>query len=149
LEEASEQNQLRSVLENAVRLHGHLGPFLAIGVRMGKLAERLLKQDAKTRIKFQIAIKVPLQVPFSCTIDGIQATTNCTIGNQRLTVMNSQKEICAYFKVDDSNRKLNITVNPEVIEDLMKRMAEGFTNERLAEQITSMSEGQLFTAKRE
>jgi hypothetical protein len=44
---------------------------------------------------------------------------------------------------------MNIAVNPKVIEEITKRMAEGFTNERLAEQITSMSEQQLFTAERE
>ena len=147
MKEAFKQNQLESPLENAARLHGHLGPFLAIGVRMGIFAERLLKQGAKTSVKFQIALKIPLRIPFSCTIDGIQATTHCTIGNQRLTVMNSQEKICACVKVDDPPRKLNITVNPEVIEEIKKKMAEGLTNERLAEQITSMSEQRLFTAE--
>jgi hypothetical protein len=33
--------------------------------------------------------KLPLSTPFSCILDGIQATTQCTIGNQKLRIKNS------------------------------------------------------------
>ena len=147
MEKASEQEQLESALGNAVRLHGHLGPFLTIGVRMGNLAKRLLRHNAETNATYHLTMRVPLVVPFSCAIDGIQVTTNCTIGNQKLAVENSQKEICADFRVKDSNRALNISVNPKVISDLMKKMAEGATSEELAEQIASMAEKLLFTIR--
>jgi len=37
--------ELMDVLDKAAEFHGHLGPFLAIGVRMGLLAKRTLRSD--------------------------------------------------------------------------------------------------------
>ena len=63
------KKELETAVKDAVRLHGHLGPFLVIGVRMGKLAERTLEHSSDKDIKFQVTIRVPQTTPFSCTID--------------------------------------------------------------------------------
>jgi formylmethanofuran dehydrogenase subunit E len=139
-----ELRQFDSAFKEAVKFHGHLGAFLVIGVRMGKLAGRILKCSAKSDVELRVTIKVPFVVPFSCTIDGIQTTTRCTIGNRKLTVKNSKKEIWAKFEVKGSNQTLSISVNPEVVSQLRQEMAKGVANKELARRVEAMPEKQLF-----
>lgn len=142
------ENELKKEIDNAARLHGHLGPFLVIGVRMGKLARRILKHSENDNIKFQVTIKVPQSIPFTCTIDGIQSTTHCTVGNRRLEIEKSDKEILGDFEVANSNQKLRIHVKPEIIEDLMAQLTKGIGNEEVAAQAAVMQEEKLFTIER-
>ena len=131
-------------MKKAAKFHGHFGAFLVIGVRMGELAERILKCNARSDIELQVTMNVPLVVPFSCTIDGIQTTTKCTIGNQRLAVRNSRKEISADFEVKGSSQILRISAKPEVVSRLRQEIANGVTNEELARRVAAMPEKQLF-----
>jgi formylmethanofuran dehydrogenase subunit E len=93
-------------------------------------------------------MKVPFVVPFSCTIDGVQVATKCTIGNQKLAVQNSRKEICADFEVKGSNRTLRISVKPELVSQLRQEMTKGVANEELAQRVAAMSERQLFALEK-
>jgi formylmethanofuran dehydrogenase subunit E len=126
-----------------------LGPFLVIGVRMATVAKRVFNEDDRGSFRFQVKVKVPLVTPFSCTIDGIQAATHCTLGNQRLRVENARKQIFASFEVENSDRLVRISVNRRVIRELMKKMSQGLGNDELAGEIAAMPEGQLFTIEKE
>jgi formylmethanofuran dehydrogenase subunit E len=143
------ENELQRAIVDAVKLHGHLGPFLVIGVRMGGVAKRVLDQDAGASFRFRVKVKVPLVTPFSCTIDGIQAVTQCTLGNQRLMVQNARKQILANFEAENSNRIVRISVNPIVIRELMRKMSGGIGNDQLAGEIAAMPEDQLLTIEKE
>ena len=101
-----EEEKLTSAIKNAEKLHGHLGPFLVIGVRMGKTVKRILNLNAVEHKELEATAKIPLLTPISCIIDGIQTTTHCTVGNQKLKIENSQKEIAVNFKLQHLNRKL-------------------------------------------
>lgn len=89
-------------------------------------------------------VKVPLVVPFSCTLDGIQVTTHCTVGNQRLACEESEEEMRAVFTVEGSRQTLSVSVNPSVVKDLRKRMTSGSTNEELAMLVSQESDERLF-----
>jgi formylmethanofuran dehydrogenase subunit E len=136
--------EFQQLIENAARLHGHLGPFLVIGVRMGETAKRNLEVDSKNSWRLQVSIKTPLSTPFSCVIDGIQATTSCTVGNQKLRIEKSRKEIAARFTLESSHKIIKISVNPNVTENLIEEMSKGADAERLAAMIAQMQEEQLF-----
>ncbi len=110
---------------------------------MGKLAERTLKHSSDKDIKFQVTIRVPQTTPFSCTIDGIQSTTQCTIGNQRLKVEKSE-EISGSFEVRSPKQELRICVKPKMIQDLLNRFKDGARGEQLAAHIASVPEEELF-----
>jgi formylmethanofuran dehydrogenase subunit E len=90
-----------------------------------------------------VTIRVPQITPFSCTIDGIQSTTRCTIGNQKLKVEKSE-EISGSFEVRSPKQELRISVKPKIIEDLLNQFKEGATGERLAVHIASVPEEELF-----
>jgi formylmethanofuran dehydrogenase subunit E len=140
-----EPEQLRTQIKDAVELHGHLGPFLVIGVRMGKVAMQILKSGNQQDEELHALAKVPLKTPFSCTLDGIQSTTHCTIGNQRLRAENSLRKISARFETTHSDKTLTITVNPEIVKEVIDEISKGTPNETQAEVIASTPERQLFT----
>ncbi len=136
--------EIRKLIESAAKFHGHLGPFLVIGVRMGDMAKRYLGPDYESSRGLQASIGTPLCTPFSCVIDGIQASTCCTVGNQKLRIGESTKRITASFDVKDSGKTFKISVNPEVVETLTEEMSKGASVERLALEIADMPEEQLF-----
>ena len=133
-------------IDRAAALHGHLGPFLVIGIRMGKIAKRQLKADNKGS-QFQVMMRVPQKTPFTCTIDGVQAYTHCTIGNQRLAVEKSDTEISCSFRLQDSKQTVEITLKPEVIEDLMNQFKDRVKSEELAKRVALMTNEELFTVE--
>jgi formylmethanofuran dehydrogenase subunit E len=149
MKSADAQKELRRAIVDAVKLHGHLGPFLVMGVRMGAVAKRVFNQDVRDSFRFRVAAKVPLVIPFSCTIDGIQVATQCTLGNQRLRVENAQKQIFASFRAENSDQAVRISVNPRVIRELVRKMSAGVGNDELAEEIAAMPETQLFKIEKE
>jgi len=67
------QTDPRELFEFGVRLHGHRGPFLAAGVRMGLLALRLLGSRGFTGITAEA--ETGTKPPVSCLVDGLQAST--------------------------------------------------------------------------
>jgi len=136
------------LIEKAADLHGHLGPFVVIGVRMGKIAKRILNSTDSENDALQVTAEVPLLTPFSCVLDGIQIVTQCTMGNQKLRIKNSQKEITAYFQNIKLGKTLKISVNPKMTETLIDKISKGFQNEKLAWEIAYTPENQLFTIEK-
>jgi len=62
----------KELLENAVRLHGHLGPFLVLGLKMSLRAKKTLEEKPS---KCEIA--TINSKPYLCAVDGVKAV----IGN--------------------------------------------------------------------
>jgi formylmethanofuran dehydrogenase subunit E len=141
------KEQLETQIRNAEELHGHLGPFLVIGVRIGMLAHQVLGCEDLHNGRVLAHVKVPLRTPFSCTLDGIQSTTHCTVGNRRLRVGKSATGITTQFKATNSNKTLTITVKPGIIKELTNRLSRNETNEVLAETIASAPDSHIFKFK--
>jgi len=136
-------------IRNAEKLHGHLGPFLVIGVRMAILAKKILNIDLEHN-EMQAAVNLPFLTPYSCILDGIQATTKCTIGNQKLKFTDSP-DIVAKFALPNK-KEITIVLNPAVYEKLKSQLSKGSSSEeteRLALQIASMHEEDLFEIRKD
>lgn len=145
----NEDDDLVLKIRNAENLHGHLGPFLVIGVRIGMLTKGISNANTWESNKLRVTARLPLSTPFSCILDGIQTTTQCTVGNQRLTIENSQSQIIVYFKQQNSNNALKIHVNPKILDEIKNRYSKGASNEELAWEIASMPESDLFTIEQQ
>jgi len=141
--------ELTSLIKRAADFHGHLGPFLVIGVRMGSLAKKILNLNADESNKLRVTARLPLLIPFSCILDGIQSTTQCTVGNQKLRIENSQAKVIVYFEQQNLDKGLRIHVNPKIIKELKDRYSEGASNEELAREIAFIPESQLFTIEKQ
>jgi formylmethanofuran dehydrogenase subunit E len=68
--------------EAARRFHGHLGPWLALGMKMGATAMSLL--EARPHFGIRVSVTCHLAPPISCLIDGLQWMTGATYGKQNL-----------------------------------------------------------------
>ena len=137
--------ELIHAIKRATGFHGHLGPFLVIGVRMGIIGVRELEaKDNGNALRVTAMLKY--SVPFSCVIDGIQVATRCTIGNQKLKLINSSG-IRAEFELQQ-REKVTVTVNPTAFNRLKSRLLSKNVSqeetEKLAYMIASMPEEELF-----
>ncbi|MBS7647855.1 MAG: formylmethanofuran dehydrogenase subunit E family protein [Candidatus Bathyarchaeia archaeon] len=135
-------------IRNAEKLHGHLGPFLVIGVKMARLAKRTLNIDGDKQLDMQVSVKLPLITPFSCILDGIQATTQCTVGNRRLKAKNSEGDITAIFRLKNQDKILRINVKSQVVENVKQQLLNGTLNEELAWKIAALPEDELFKVEK-
>ncbi|MGD9014912.1 MAG: formylmethanofuran dehydrogenase subunit E family protein, partial [Candidatus Omnitrophota bacterium] len=71
-------NYKRNTLNQAKRFHGHLGPYLILGILAGELAIKKLG----CRKYFDLSVRVwgAQRKPKSCCIDGLQLSTGATYG---------------------------------------------------------------------
>lgn len=137
--------ELASILEKAAKFHGHLGPFLAIGVRMGLIG--LNRASVTKGYSLAVTASLPLRVPFSCIIDGLQVTTKCTTGNQKLSLKDSAK-IQAEFKRKDNGQKIVVSLCQSMFEKLKSQLLEGNLSveevRQLAWKVAAIPETELF-----
>lgn len=69
---------LKEMIDQGTEFHGHLGPFLVLGIKMGLLALRDLSSSGYKNIEARV--KTGTTPPVSCLVDGIQISTGCTMG---------------------------------------------------------------------
>jgi formylmethanofuran dehydrogenase subunit E len=138
-----EPNELTTIIEYARKLHGHVGPFLVIGLKMGAAAKKALNVSDTECTLLTAEVAVPLHPPFSCLLDGIQVSTTCTIGNQRLQVKNS-KTIQATFTRQKDAKKVKITLTQHFSEQLEEKLKQDRLDEAFAWGLAELPENQLF-----
>ncbi len=102
----------KDLLEGAVKFHGHLGPFLILGLRAGLSGIDYLGKDY-----FELSAKVEttLHPPHSCFIDGIQFSSGCTAGKFNLEVKASNVVSVEFVR---GERRISIVVRNDVLESL-------------------------------
>lgn len=93
------------LLVAAGRFHGHIGPFVAIGLRMGALANELLGRDP---MGMEAEVRVEPRPPRSCVVDGIQYATGCTMGKRNISITEAAHEVCAVFSLHDKSVTLRL-----------------------------------------
>ena len=147
--EHEQKQELEDTIEKAVDFHGHLGPFLVLGVKMGLIGIREL-EVIKGNPKLRVTVMTKPSVPFSCVIDGVQAATQCTLGNRKLRLRNSTKSVSAKFQILEGNI-VTVTLNPakqEELEKLLSKHASFQEMEKIARNVVSMPEKELFEVKK-
>jgi len=141
--------ELMPIIKKAADFHGHLGPFLVLGVRMGLIGVRELEAKGNEE-KLRVTVMLRNSVPFSCVIDGIQVATKCTIGNKKLRLRSSSR-IAARFELQ-RGEQVTVAVNPASFDTLKKELlAENIPPEKvrqLAQFVASMPEEELFMIRR-
>jgi hypothetical protein len=63
----------KELLEKAVSLHGHLGPFLVLGLKMGLRAESSIGKPVSCEVS-TVGRK-----PYLCAVDGLKTVLGCNI----------------------------------------------------------------------
>jgi formylmethanofuran dehydrogenase subunit E len=124
VEEPKQRVWSQELYDRAVEFHGHGGPFMIIGLRMGILAlERL-----DSRGWFDISCRAMLhwRPPDSCIIDGIQSSTGCTTGKHNLVVEEGE-DVAAEFRGGEKT----VLVKPRepVLSTIRKALSEDHPGE--------------------
>jgi formylmethanofuran dehydrogenase subunit E len=99
------------IRDRGIEFHGHGGPFMVLGIRMGLVAlERL---DAHGWFDLRCLAKLRWAPPDSCVLDGIQISSGCTMGKHNVYV-EEQDGIAAEFAKGE--RVLEIRLRQEILD---------------------------------
>lgn len=120
--------------------HGHLGPYVVLGYRMGTLA---LERTGSTG-HFGISAEVHsiLEPPPSCLIDGVQLGSGCTLGKRNITVRETSGPAFVLFTAD-GGIKIRIALRAGVPE-LVTRLVDGLGVEAAGREMLGMNQEKLF-----
>ena len=108
----------RELLDRAVEFHGHGGPFMVVGLRMGLLALNLL--DTKGWFNIRCCVYLRLKPPYSCVIDGIQISTGCTMGKRNIEVRD-REGIAGEFTTEKG--RIRLRLKPKFLERIREILA--------------------------
>jgi len=132
--------ELTDVMDRAAEFHGHLGPFLVIGVRMGLLAKRVLKSNGFRDLN--AIVDTGNNPPLSCVVDGIQVATGCTLGKGNIAVR-KLGEISAVFH--SKHRAIRVKMKKDAFLSLKEELlGEPERMEETARKVGSMPDEELF-----
>lgn len=102
-------------LKSAIKFHGHLGPWLVIGLCMGSFALKKIK--AKRYFGLSVIVRIPNRKPISCLIDGLQLSTGCTLGKGNIRVIQDRK-IKVTFINKKNEKMIALGLNHGILERL-------------------------------
>ncbi len=100
-------------LQRAAQFHGHLGPWVIIGVRAG-LAGR---QAVGARGYFDLTVEC--QMPFkkppqTCMLDGLQVATGATYGKRNL-MLKEAEQLCVVVTNVETNASVRIRLTDRLL----------------------------------
>jgi len=128
-----------SVLKQATRFHGHLGPWLVLGLRAGSYARRKL---VASPFELRAQVFCPSGTPYTCFVDGVQFSSGCTMGKGNINHLRAAG--CRVeFTLRNRPGLVRLAVRPEVWAELhavpcrgmagATRLGRKFARRRLAE----------------
>ena len=100
-------------LKKIEKFHGHIGPYVVIGYKMGEIANQLFGGDPFSK---NAIVWTGTKPPLSCIIDGIQMSSGCTLGKGNITV-NMQGIPKAQF-TDNNGKHLEIRLKTRVKQEI-------------------------------
>jgi formylmethanofuran dehydrogenase subunit E len=125
-------------IEDLAAFHGHLGPFIVLGYRMGKYAKQHFCRDPFQMNATVYCSGIP---PESCLADGIQIGSGCTLGKRNIAIVACNEIKCEFMS---NGKKLSLRSRP------IKFPSEGDGPhgkliEELAETMYNMPDFELFS----
>jgi len=121
----------KELLEHAIKLHGHLGPFLVLGIRMSLRAERILGEKPE-----RCEVETLNRKPFLCVLDGIKAVA----GSKTVTVGEGNGLSARFSKAN--NEEVVIRVRKALVGKYSSGSWE--KNEEYANEVIQSDDAQLF-----
>ncbi len=103
------------------RFHGHVGPFVVLGARMGEHAVTVHK--IPRYFGLQVTVECPASPPPSCIIDGLQQSTGATYGKHNIKHIPADSGMKVTIEDLESGKKLVYTIKPEITA-LLKKWAD-------------------------
>ena len=104
--------QSEEFLLRAIEFHGHLGPYLVLGLKAGLYANQIFGRDP---MKTEALIKTKTSPPQSCFADGVQFSTGCTLGKGNIFLKEGEGLLVTFKK---NNQKLTLRLKKGIIEEM-------------------------------
>jgi len=111
----------RITLKEAERFHGHLGPYLILGILAGEVA--IKKLECKKYFGLRVKVLGVTNKPKSCLIDGLQLSTGATYGKGNIGKLNGPA-----IKMKFCNRLNNKKITLRFKDNLIKKLKETKTH---------------------
>lgn len=105
----------RITFKEAVRFHGHLGPYLILGVLAGELA--LKKLEAEKYSGLSVKVFGANKKPKSCLIDGLQLAAGATYGKGNI-IKSEARSIRILFCNLKTKKKIEVSLRTGLIKRL-------------------------------
>jgi hypothetical protein len=152
----------RKSLAAAERFHGHLGPWLILGLKAGAYGSEEL---AASPFELRARVACPPRTPYTCFIDGIQLSSGCTMGKGNISHRRASGCSVEFIRTEDGLRRtaefscqksavrsqkcgpsrIRMTVRPEVWDELHRRSGGGMAGaEKLGREFARRPLGELF-----
>jgi len=114
---------LPEALQRLQEFHGHLGPYVVVGLRMGGIGRREL---GGYKGLFAEVTCLP-KPPMLCVVDGVQFSSQCTMGKGNITAKEGGAPVAAF-------RKEERTVTVRLLADWRERIDREMSKEHEVEQ---------------
>lgn len=124
------------LLERAMKFHGHLGPFLILGLKAALLGTHYLGKDY---FEVKATVETNPHPPRSCFIDGIQFASGCTTGKGNLEVRTSSNVSVEFVR---DQRRIRLTVKDAILNILDQMTSEKV--EMMNREILEKTDDELF-----
>jgi formylmethanofuran dehydrogenase subunit E len=146
-----------SLLTAAARFHGHLGPWLVLGLKAGEYAR---KELAASPFELKARVFCPLRTPYTCFVDGVQFSSGCTMGKGNISHHRADGCRVEFTRTGDGNEvrhkdtksrsgpgtSLRLAVRPEVWDELHAGPDKGMAGAaRLGREFARRPLEELFT----
>lgn len=127
-------------LSAAIKFHGHLGPWLVLGLLMGEYG--LKKINAEKYFRIEVEVSGLHKKPRSCLIDGLQLSTGATLGKGNIKILKS-KGVFVNFINKKIKKKVTVRLRNRILEVI--ELTEGHTPcEKLAKTLYKNKPSNLF-----
>lgn len=93
-------------IEDLAAFHGHLGPYIVQGYRMGKYARRYFCGDP---FKMSAVVYCSGKPPQSCLADGVQIGSGCTLGKRNIDIVVGDDVRCEFT---NAGKRLVLRLKP-------------------------------------
>lgn len=130
----------KSTLKQAERFHGHLGPWLILGLRAGRNARRRL---GGSPFELVALVECPAKPPVRCFIDGVQLGSGCTMGKGNIEHRVKPRVCRVVFRHQLTGKQSTLQVRGDIFQMLL--MVRGSKISSVARQVYRMPLAQLFT----
>ena len=124
-------------MAGAIKFHGHLGPFLVLGLKAGLAGVDYLGKDY---FKVYANVETAGRPPRSCFIDGIQFSSGCTTGKANLETKVGDNVSVEFIK---GEKTIKLTVKSEILE-FLARISSNDQAETVSRELMQKTDADLF-----
>lgn len=130
-----------ATVEELERFHGHLGPFVVLGAKMGEYA--VTQHDMPRYFGVMVNVECSKEPPTSCLIDGLQYTAGATFGKKNIT-HTFKEHIRVTIQNVDTKLKVIYKLKPQTLDWLEKWAKENIPVEKRGLRMFDLSAEELF-----